>query len=75
MTTKNEKKHRNDEKKTFTRIRERKRKERSNVNKRIVDDLMIHLILIVHRNIVLYQSQQSSFIQEFIAIHENSDDL
>ena len=75
MTTKNEKRHRNDKKKTFTRIRKKRKKQKSNFNKRVVDDLMIHLILIVRHNIVLYQNQQSLFIRRFIKIHKNFDDL
>ena len=57
---------------------EKKRKQRSNVNRDVVvKSLMIHLIddLIIHHNIVLYQNQQSSFIQRFIKIHKSFDDL
>ena len=60
MITKNEQKHRNNEEKTFTRIR-RKKKQRNNVNRDVfdVDDVVIiYLIIdkIVHFNIVLYQN-------------------
>ena len=59
---------------------ERKKKQRSNVNRDVfdvVENLMIHLIVqkIVHHNIVLYQNQQSSFIRESIKIHKNFDDF
>ena len=69
MITKNEKKHRNDEKKTFTRIRKKERKQKNNVNRNVVvKNLMIHLIvnLIIHYNIVLYQNQQSSLFENLL---------
>ena len=71
MITKNEKKHRNDEKKTFTKIRKRKRKQKNNVNRDVfdvVESLIIYLIVqrIVHHNIVLYQSQQSLLFENLL---------
>ena len=81
MITKNEKKHRNDEKKIFTRIRKKERKQKSNVNRNVVvKSLMIHLIvnLIVDYNIVLYQNQQNSLFEnllKFIKILMIRDDF
>ena len=75
------KKHRNDEKKTFTRIRKKKRKQRNNVNRDVVvKNLMIHLIVqrIVHHNMILYQNQQSSLFEnllKFIKILMICDDF
>ena len=74
IITKNEKDHRNDEEKTFTRIWKRERKQRNNVNRRIVDDVVM-IYLIIYLNIVLYQNQQSSFMRRFIEIYKNFDDL
>ena len=55
MTTKNEKRHRNDVKKTLTRIRKWERKQRNNVNRSVVvKNRMIHLM--IHHKIVLYQN-------------------
>ena len=62
MIKKNEKRYQNDEKKTFTKIRKKEKKQKSNVNRNVVvRNLTIHLIVqeIVHHNIVLYQNQQS----------------
>ena len=69
MIKKNEKRHRNDEKKTLTRIRKRERKQKNNVNRNVVvRSLTIHLIVqkIVHHNIVLYQNQQSSLFENLL---------
>ena len=71
MITKNEKKHRNDEKKTFIKIRKKKKKQKNNVNRNVfdvVENLMIHLIIqeIVRYNIVLYQNQQSLLFENLL---------